>query len=1064
MDEMLNYKFSRPAPSERLWPLEASAGTGKTWTIENFVADYLADGKISPDEVVIVTFTKAAAAELRSRIRENISSIVNGDNAESPRGKYDPEEQRVLRRVLGNFGQIRISTIHGFAQRSLSILGEPLREVTAEVDTDQFRKSVLADVIRSLETDELIELGAVSGHFKKLVSILKVAAANPGGTLIASASSDSSDVLLSVARKALEAIRVRKSQLSLLGYDDLLTKLSQRLESPEAANALASSIKVLLIDEFQDTDSLQWKIFRKIEEQKQLKAFVVVGDPKQAIYGFRGGDVQVYREAVSAESANFLLGNRRSSQSFLAAANEFFENENFGFVAGGEDEPLPITDEFVAKSVEISYQPMVAAGSLKDVVDGPSWLFRSVAGGTAAEVQRNIQAELPGYIAGLVKSGTIIDPATQVRRKIEFSDICVLANSNPLIASFTKALHDANIPATILGGGNVFVSDAAAQWQYLLEAVSRPSRLSSARLLAWSWFGGQSIESLAEHRDNEQWLSTRHDLLYKWHQLFEVGDRQHFYQQVIEESGVLQFLAGMDNAERHITDVLHIAEILRERSSDSLDGLVELLVETHENASDSNDDADAVGGQWSRRIDGDRKTVQLMTIHKSKGLQFPIVLLPYLSDNPGPGTSEMAYRAYRGDEGHTLIDITAKDGSPGAMMKSLLNTSEQKRKAYVALTRGQVLNVLWTWNLKSSMPVIRDHQWRERQANENKNFGWDTTELASVPKSGDDERSRSLATMSRILETPLARLSYSGITKYLQVVTDDDSMPDSEPEGSDGSTANLPMVPKTEVSRLRGSALLGKVVHKVLQTIDLTANDDRETIAQSVQDAAAEFGLSLDGSDDDNFSVSSSSVVELVESSLKGSLGDLAPGMTLADFGTGRRLPEMGFDLTLRDGVSIGSLMRVIREHLGGDVLFATWLDQLRVDDRELKGFLSGSLDAVLAAGDPESPRFFVVDYKTNRLQGDGPTGYNQGVMAKSMVQHHYFLQGLIYLVALHRYLRSRIGSTYTYENFVNGAGYLFLRGMRSDYPGAGVVHLQPSAACIEALSDLFDGVNDAAA
>ena len=1063
MAEMLNYEFSRPAPRGELWPLEASAGTGKTWTIENFVADYLADGAISPDEVVIVTFTKAAAAELRSRIRENISSIVKGEDTESPHRRYSDEERRVLRRVLGNFGHIRISTIHGFAQRSLSILGEPLGELTTDVDTDEFRKSVLADVIRSLEIDELTELVAVSGHFNKLVSILKIAAANPGGSLIASAPNDASEVLLSVAQKALEAIRVRKSQLGLLGYDDLLTKLSQRLESPGAVETLASSIKVLLIDEFQDTDSLQWKIFRKIEEQEQLKAFVVVGDPKQAIYGFRGGDVQVYREAVPAESANFLLGNRRSSHSFLEAANDFFEDENFGFVTGSKDGPLPITDELVAKSVEISYQPMIAAGTLKDVDDGPSWLFRSVTGDSADDVKRTILAELPGYIAGLVESETIIDPESKVRRKIEFSDICVLAKSNALVASFTKALHDANIPATILGGGNVFVSEAAAQWRYLLEAVSRPSRLSSARLLAWSWFGGQPIVALAEHRDDEKWLSARHDLLFRWHRLFEVGDRLHFFQQVIEESGVLQFLAGMEQAERHITDVLHIAEILRERSSDSLDGLVELLIETHENASDSNDDADAVGGQWSRRIDGDRKTVQVMTIHKSKGLQFPIVLLPYLSDQPDLRASQMAYRAYQGDEGHTVIDITATGTSPGATMKSLLNKSELKRAAYVALTRGQVLNVLWTWNVEKSTPVIRDHQWREQQANNHKHFGWATTELASVSESEDDDRSRSLATMSRILETPLARFSYSGISKYLQVVTDDDSLPDNEPEGSDGSTANLPMVPKNEVARLRGSALLGKVVHKVLQTIDLTANDDRVTIAESIKDAAAEFGLSLDESDDVHFSVSTSSVVELIESSLKGNLGTLAPGLTLADFGTGRRLPEMGFDLTLRDGVSVNSVIGVIRDHLGGDVLFGTWLDQLRIDDRVLKGYLSGSLDAVLAAGDPKNPKFFVVDYKTNRLQGDGPTGYSQGVMVKSMVQHHYFLQGLIYLVALHRFLRSRIGSTYKYENFINGAGYLFLRGMRSDYPGAGVVHLQPSGDCVRALSDLFDGVNNAA-
>ncbi len=1055
--ESRNYTFARPAPRGGLWSLEASAGTGKTWTIENFVADYLSDGVISPEEVVIVTFTRAAAAELRSRIRENIAAIVHGNNSDQPHRNYSDSERDVLRHVLTKYGQIRITTIHGFAQRSLATLGEPLGTMTAEVESESFHESALRDVIRGMTADELAEVEASDDkYFEKVKKVVRIATQHPSGQLFASNPSPEINAILKLATETLEALDARKKYQGLSGYSDLLVRLNARLQNPQDARTLAKSIKVLLIDEFQDTDSLQWEIFKKIQDCKNLDAFVVVGDPKQAIYGFRGGDVQIYREAVSLDTTNFLVGNRRSSTAFINAANEFFESSNFGFTFDSEN--LPVTAGYVCRPVSIPYHAVEAKGGLSSVTEGPSWLFRKFDGTKAADFTRNATLDLPGYVGALISSDQIPDPATGEMRPIAFNDICVLANSNYLVKRFTDALHDSNIPATVLGGANVFVSKSALQWRMLLEAIARPSRTSSARLLAWTWFGGKSPAEIAENRDNEAWLSELQDKLFRWHELFSGRDRFTFFENIIKDSGVLLFLNEHDGAERNITDVQHIAEIMRLKSSESLEQLIEFLRETSTSADDEISDADVVGGAWSRRVDGDRPAVQVMTIHQSKGLQFPIVIIPYLTDSGTSSDGEIAYRVYKGEEGRTLIDVTSSDGTVGAVIKSKLTKSEHLRKAYVAMTRAQVRNVLGTWSpsKRGSDSVVRGFAWRSSKADEAFNFSWDTTEGTVIEPQKIEENVRTLASVDHSLDAPKQRVSYSALTRSLISTSLAESLPDSEPDGSEGSIAILPEVSKSDYVPLRGSALLGSVVHEVLQNLDFNSENRHQAIIDAIRESAGEYGLALDGPAEDPSSVATSQVVELVERSLNGSLGDIAPGLTLSYFSEERRIPELGFDLNLRSGVTVRDLIGLINKYLSKDPNFASWLDGLDVLDLNIEGFLTGSIDAVLSL---DGDSFLVVDYKSNRLSAENSTGYSEELMRRAMSEHHYQLQAIIYLVALHRYLRSRLGSSYSYEQHVAGASYFFLRGMREDVPGAGVITLRPPAECILELSDFFDGV-----
>ena len=281
--------------------------------------------------------------------------------------------------------------------------------------------------------------------------------------------------------------------------------------------------------------------------------------------------------------------------------------------------------------------------------------------------------------------------------------------------------------------------------------------------------------------------------------------------------------------------------------------------------------------------------------------------------------------------------------------------------------------------------------------------------MAVPPKPSDKELA--LAAIERILPGPKSLLSYTKFTSSLRTVFDVESLPDSEPDTSEGATATVGDVAKSDAPMLRGSLLLGKVVHRVLQTINLDEGEARPIIEQRVREAAEEFGLALDLPLNNGYSVTTESLIDLVSTALTGDLGEVAPGKTLAFFGDGRRLPEMGFDAIVSDQFSVRKFIAIAKEHLSADPVFTNWLATLNVEEVTLNGYLSGSLDAVLALGEPDSPSFLVVDYKTNRLSSSTTSGYGQEVMINAMSKHHYQLQALIYLVALHRFLRSRVGA-----------------------------------------------------
>jgi exodeoxyribonuclease V beta subunit len=524
-------------------------------------------------------------------------------------------------------------------------------------------------------------------------------------------------------------------------------------------------------------------------------------------------------------------------------------------------------------------------------------------------------------------------------------------------------------------------------------------------------------------------------------------------------------------AERNLTDLDHIAEILRTRINDDLELLISYMVAASPDGDgESSENPDLGGAQWARRIERDTSAVKIMTVHRAKGLQFPIVLLPYLSAPTTSSKSIKAYRVKKDGKPLTVVDLTASKETPGSEVKKALDAAETYRKGYVAFTRAEFRNVAWTWvPEKKNTPLFKDQQERlELVAKYPTLFKATDTTTTVAPTAISNSatyktRSIARAEFSRLLDQPDERYSFTEFTRKLShrssmVASDEGDAPtrgDFEPTTSEGELdeAGDPFV------TVRSSKYIGVAVHRVFQHVDLARPDRRQAIEEQLHEAALHGGLHLS---EDDFG----QLVQLIERCLESNLGAIANHQRLDAFGAGSLLPEFGFDFLVCDRgdhervrvARMGELLQLLRTYLGDDPTYSSWLSSLSLFDAEISGMLTGSIDAVLGWEVGGTARFVISDYKTNLLKDEnGRERYGEPQLIAAMDEHHYQLQAILYLVALHRYLRSRI-TGYDYDRNIAGAAYLFLRGMQPSTPGSGVVAMTPPKELIEKISNLFDG------
>jgi exodeoxyribonuclease V beta subunit len=1021
------------AALEGLLVVAASAGTGKTWAVTHLAARWLVETDGQPSELLMVTFSRAAAGELRSRLREHLARF--GDELDGTSSSDEPWARALRARAdelgielvrkrqraaLSSVDEVHARTIHSFASAvsdtgdALVVDGRALSTWAAhEAIARQLDEPTFIDLVESMESSGDGSTPAVATLVDRSADALRQIAATGGDVewygIDAGAHDDPAVALTIEARERYEALCAREGVVT---YDQLITTLRRRVEQePALVEQLRRQFSLCLIDEFQDTDATQWAIFRRLFLDAEVPTpVIVVGDPKQAIYGFRGGDVTVFQEVEAAVRAGrgrriTLSVNQRSSGSLVEGLNGLF-----AATAGGW--PLSLGAD------AIEFEPVESAAR---------------------------HASVPGYLAVRTLGGpkaTLAADVVQVTREFldagaSPSEIAVLCAGRGAIRDVEAALDRGGWRTTTPLAESVLSSYAARQVRALLYAITEPSDSRRARLLDASWFFPLGADGVAELRD-----------------ALRRGGASSL-SRVALNGEVLAALMTDPGGERNWTDLGHVLELLaglgvREPASAlrALDDLARR--EDEESASTA-----------QRRIESDADAIRLLTIHASKGLEFPIVLVPeielgnsqqakprLLSWNVG-GRRHIDARSLRSNVKWADVSPDYADWSRG----------ERRRLIYVALTRAERACVAWTIDgqvefsalLQSAGPGAPPEHSRDG-----------LTASGAVVRAASSRAPAARA--PRVMAAPTMdesnrRWSYSAIVarQEAHAATVADRADDADAYDGDVRAELEPLEPAPSpgpdpFAELAGASF-GRAVHATLErTVGQMDASDARFSAIAAEELARE-GLHAD----DRLEV----VVDSLRRSMARPLGTLLDGLTLDSLAGARRTAtEVRYTLPLGGDVRDRlSRLCALAASVDADGPFADFFVEAAraAPGAELAvGHLTGSLDLVVDAGTDPTHRFVVVDYKTNRLSR--AAGYSSRELALEMAGSGYPLQALLYLVALHRHLRCRLVG-YDPERHLAGATYLYLRGMAVNAAGGdGVFEWPAPAELVVAASDLLAG------
>jgi exodeoxyribonuclease V beta subunit len=551
-------------------------------------------------------------------------------------------------------------------------------------------------------------------------------------------------------------------------------------------------------------------------------------------------------------------------------------------------------------------------------------------------------------------------------------------------------------------------------------------------------------------------------------------------------------LASPDG-ERHLTDLRHIGQLLHAAASTEQLGTTALTGWLRRRIVEA--DRDTADEDRSRRLESDAEAVQVLTIHRSKGLEFPIVYLPFLWEAGYiPKEGPVSFHDADADNRRVLdVGLEGRDYQHHRDQYVVEQRGEDLRLAYVALTRARHQAIVWwagSYDSRNS-PLSRLLFARDADGNVGSEGAFTPDDAAAIrrfeavaadaPDCVSVERSvlampsswrpalahptqLAAATFERTLDQRWRRTSYSDITagSYDAIVASEAEEPSITDEPV---VAVPPPVVSGDVSALAcplgemgAGAEVGTVVHRVLATSEFDAADLDSELERRL--AAAQGRRAVDVGDPEV-------VVGGLRAAVETPLGPLLEGLRLRDVRRADRLDELEFELPLAGGdqpdgwLTLSAIGRVLSDQLPAGDPLAGYAARLAdpVLRQNVRGYLTGSLDLVVRLGGGDAPRFAVLDYKTNWLGAPGAEltahDYRPEALAAEMYRHHYALQALLYTVALHRYLRWRMPG-YRVERNLAGVLYLFLRGMVGD-PSYGVFAWKPPAALVQALSDALD-------
>lgn len=912
-----------------------------------------------------------------------------------------------------------------------------------------------------------------------------------------------------LVRFARERVALEHAQAGSQSFDDLLHGMRDALREPSRGTSLARQVRerypVALIDEFQDTDPVQYEIFRRIyggQRKGERRALFLIGDPKQAIYAFRGADIDAYLAAArdAADGVWTLTTNYRSDPGFIAALNCVFGRLAQPFLHEG-----------------IGYTAVQAAPGRRDALTRPkvplapleiAYLTRDEAGRTgnrAWEGTEEWQRLAAEEIARLLASGATLAGAAGPER-LEPRHVAVLTRTNRQAQEIQEHLRELGIPSVLQGDRTVFEAPEAGELALLLRAIADPSSGSAVRAALGTRFLGLDATAIARlAEDEEQW--ERWSLRFReWNGTWAERGLMQCLGRVLREQDVVPRTLRELDGERRMTNLRHLAELLHQAESEEHLGIPGLLQWFDEARMDPARHGMAPEAQ-QLRLESDADAVVLTTMHKSKGLEYPVVVLPFLGAKSAPYASEQENLRYHNPErgGRLELDVRSRELKSARLeIATREHQAEAMRLAYVALTRARHHCLVLWGGVSASFSSLAyllhqpaaelgglavDIAARLKELDDSARFAEiealaaqsggtirvRAARLGQAPPHRHEKLERALRLearrLTRRVPAGLRTSSFSAMTRS------QDSVPLSTQarEGRDideGTSFDVTLLTgDVKVGDAMGGSVAvtlaefprgpkpGELLHAILEKV--ARQESRGSKGQITPlPQLVEGELRRHGFEGTHLPVVLQAIEEVLATPFLG-----PPDATFRAVLAGACVPEMEFTVPVAS-----ALVSAVRGAEGGEggltarriakvfaeETAAPWGQHYptrlaRLAFGAWSGFLRGFIDLVFE----REGRYFVVDYKSNHL---GPTRdhYASAFLSPVMEEHHYHLQYVLYSVALDRYLRRRIVD-YSFERHFGGVYYLFLRGMHPA-TGAerGVFFHRPSAQLIERVSTLL--------
>ena len=1200
-------------PLEGINLIEASAGTGKTYAIEGLFLRLIVEKHLRVDQVLVVTFTKAATEELKDRIRTKLllaeKAFATGANEDTllagllGRVEDHADGMERVHHALVEFDKAAIFTIHGFCARILyehafetanlfdteliTDQTELVRDIAEDFWRNHFYHAPLefisyftrkikgpqyfwnllkkagateSKIIPSVEKPQLKTLPAFRKAYQQLknqwpaarhavmealsdpalsgtaygsltpaengtamtkrdLKVLSlseamdesVTASRAGFPLFKNFENFTTQKLNKATRKnnvtpshdffgicdevyrcasALEAeletyfvylkrelfdeapaaLKKTKSERNVQFFDDLLVLVKQALNSPKS-NPLAAAIrqkyKAALVDEFQDTDWVQYEIFCRLFSAEGCLLFMI-GDPKQAIYSFRGADIFSYLKAARDAQSKFTLSdNWRSKPQLITAVNTIFSRTKNPFLF----REIPFANARAGVQPSKGLKEKEAALTI--------WYL-----GSEGRLDQNKPINKTDAVERIAEAVAeeICRIASPKPGSIQPGDIAVLVRTNRQARQINRQLSAKGLPSVLYSTGNIFDSREAMQIEKILLSISEPGNPAYLKAaLAMDMMGATGEGLLAAQPDTRQWERR----LTSWREYFQVWRQSGFirmFQMLLSREKIRQRLLAFENGERQLTNVLHLAEIIHQESTRQnlgISGVLKWLAEQRDPQSPRLD-------EHQLRLESDADAVTILTIHRSKGLEYPVVFCPYGWEGSWVSDHEIIF--HQADNGESdpclTLDLGSDFRATNLIRAQNELLAENIRLLYVALTRAKSKCYL-AWGdintAESSAPAYLLHANASLQVDDPQSDV--VGELKKqMDKKSDEDR---LADLNRLvkkskgsievealpqssdcnfLEAPgpvdaLTCRKFAGhidhtwkVSSYSSLVSHrirDIDLPDRDAsgdlfwqvQGSMGESIDMREPPKhDDIFAFPGGSRAGNFFHSLFEDLDYT-DVSFDALSEPVQNELQAYGFDRNWQD-----IVCKTIVQVLTVSLRSA----QPDLTLSSIAFADRINEMEFYFPL-NRITPQKLRSVFQKHgrIDSGEEFPDWPEKFVFSP--VAGFMKGYIDLVFKQRD----RFYLVDWKSNYL-GPAPGSYRQEALQSAMQRNFYTLQYHLYVLALCQYLRMR-HPAFDYESNFGGTFYLFIRGIdRQRGPQYGVYFDLPKAALINALGKVL--------